>query len=642
MAFLDETYLDVPVRSGVFELEIKPTSGSLAALLRQHPGAMIEISVDGDPLSTEPLASSPFALYCGHADSADNALQLNGVPASELVRKADLSDGDASTSPVSWQDLVSLPSGCPEGQFVVGIDGTAGALECAVPAGGGDITAVSAGTGLIGGGQGGDVSLGVDLVVVQARVDQGCPADSAIRAVLSDGNVECEPVSATLLPDSVTAAHLASDSVGADELADDAVGPRSIAQGAITRAHLTQEDCAIGQAWVYDETGWVCADVNPITAGPGITLSGGVVSLDTMPPQIARTNLLSSFATGSFVASAITVTADGLPLVAFFQNVPNFDLRVLKCHDTGCATGQVHTLDTEDAGYYLSMVTPPDGLPVIIYGRAVAGSLHLHAAKCVTPECSAVTTNVLFTQGTIAFTTTALGTDGLPILSFYDEAAGSLSIAKCSDVSCTAAAVRSLTTSFTIGSTSIAVGPDGRPAVAFYDVNAGDLRLAACTSSDCSGVATFNTVDTTGDVGHGVSMTVGNDGRLIMAYADVGNGALKVAKCADATCSSSTKYTVDTGQVGTSSSITMFDDGLPLIAYQDYGNDDLKTAKCTTPDCANSVITRIDSTGDVGSFTAASLGLDGTPVVAYRDVTNQSLKLVKCANRFCVSNWARR
>jgi len=74
---------------------------------------------------------------------------------------------------------------CANGQFLNG-DGTCDPVPT------GDITAVNAGFGLVGGGSSGVVLLSVDTNKIQSKIGRICPPGESIRAITGSGAVLCE------------------------------------------------------------------------------------------------------------------------------------------------------------------------------------------------------------------------------------------------------------------------------------------------------------------------------------------------------------------------------------------------------------------------------------------------------------------
>lgn len=162
------------------------------AIFRDNSDTWVGIAIDGGTeLPRFQLGSVPYAGFAQYSNTAGNAVRLGGMPATNYATTADAqarvtgtcSGGDAivGINPDGTVNCASVGSSishtCPAGQAITAIasDGT---VTCAAF---GDISAVGAGVGLVGGGTSGAVTLNV-------------------------------------APNGITSAHLADDSVGISEL----------------------------------------------------------------------------------------------------------------------------------------------------------------------------------------------------------------------------------------------------------------------------------------------------------------------------------------------------------------------------------------------------------------------------------------
>jgi hypothetical protein len=187
--------------------------------------------------------------------------------------------------------------------------------------------------------------------------------------------------------------------------------------------------------------------------------------------------------------NSITLTATGFPIISYYDRT-NFDLKVAWCSNLSCSAYSTYTLDsTGDVGSYSSITTGSDGFPLISYYDATNTALKV--AHCSNSTCSAHDTPVIIESANDVgqYTSITVGSDGMGLISYYYPTSGYLKVAHCSNLACSSATTVSAddTNSTDDGQyTSLTIGTDGLPLVSYYDSTNVDLKVAHCSDRFCA------------------------------------------------------------------------------------------------------------------------------------------------------------
>jgi hypothetical protein len=141
------------------------------------------------------------------------------------------------------------------------------------------------------------------------------------------------------------------------------------------------------------------------------------------------------------ITSSIAIGVDGLPVISHHDATAR-TLRVTHCGNAACTAGNVSTIVDDLApgvGAYTSIAIGVDGLPVISYGGVnliPALATGLRVTKCGNPACTTGNVSTTVDNHVATFTSIAIGTDGLPVISFMDWGPETLWVTKCGTQSC--------------------------------------------------------------------------------------------------------------------------------------------------------------------------------------------------------------
>lgn len=548
-----------------------------------------------------------------------------------------------ATASGTWHDSVGN-----SGAFVLTPGpGTGGPLRPVPPNGvrEGSVTATELAPGAVGSGQ-----------IAAGAVGASHLAPGAIAAAL--GSLSTSQIA----PEAITAVHIAPGVVGAEHVAERAVGALQIAPGAIEAAHFAP--------------GAVNATLGPITSGhiaPGTILSSHIAAGAVLAAHLAPGAVGSiAIAPGAIGAPHLAPGAVGAPQIApgvigasplapgllqslFVGTCPASQyLRGLTatgaviCEPFFVAPSTTRLDGLDSAGHWASIAIGADGLPVISSWDQNANTLRV--TTCGNPACTAGGVSVLPHPAILSvgfFSSIAVGPDGLPVIAHYDQGAFALRVTKCGNPACTADNVSTLVDDpeDAVGfDPSVAIGADGLPVISHSNASASALRVTKCGNAACTAGNVSTTVaDPLVEDGVDPSLAIGADGLPVISHFAWFIGALRVTRCGNAACTNGNSTTTvdapDAALVGQFSSIAVAPDGLPVISHFDSTSERLRVTKCGDPMCTvDPVTTRVvDPDYPIEFYTSMAIGIDGLPVIGARDLVSGALRVTRCGSATCAA-----
>jgi len=346
--------------------------------------------------------------------------------------------------------------------------------------------------------------------------------------------------------------------------------------------------------------------------------------------------------------TSIALGEDGLGLISFYDG-GTADLMAAHCENIECTTSLVSTLDSGgNVGRNSSLAIGQDGKGLIAYLDLTTNGA-LKVAHCADTACTiADSVSVLDTEIGDTVVSIAIGADGLGLIAYEDclGADTGLKVVHCGDSLCaTTTHIALLDPEGHTGNVSLTIGADGKGLVAYNFQHSRDMKVAHCGDLTCTFADSIQTVDAPSMAAY-ESVTIGPDGLGLISYynesGEADKGSLRLAHCNDPKCQTFDLYVLDdVANTGLHTAITMGSDNRGFMIYGDDAGD-LNVAHCSDESCSKITTYVADSIGNVGPPGSVTVGADGMPLIAYIDHTNAMLKVTHCSNVFCIPYHRRR
>lgn len=318
--------------------------------------------------------------------------------------------------------------------------------------------------------------------------------------------------------------------------------------GALKVAHCNDPACSGGDEQITTLDGGGVGDYAEIIIAPdGFPVIGYEAGTDV---RVAKCNDVAcsglgetvNTVTASRLGPSITIGVTGFPIIAYYET--NDDINLVSCNDPACAGDDEFVSDLTDvlAGPTGSAITlSSDGIPLVAVrdpdGRAGVGILRCEDATCL--DQAQIFTSFIaapsFGAGVTRNPNFAIGVDGNPVGSYVEDPQSGnpaqVRVFSCNDSRCAGNDDSQIllddnATTFT----GIAMGVDGKPIVSYQSFDDRDLKIAKCNDTRCGSaeIVSFRSPD---DIGSFSSVAIGTDGAPIISFHDSTNGRLLVAKC---------------------------------------------------------------------------------------------------------------